>query len=236
MTSPKNFELLPSTMVSANSATGAIPLEPDRDFAQVTVEVSLLAADSKVDVYIETGPGTVGWQVVTALTGLASADTLQVNVVGCKARLRARYEVIGSVQLAIRGVTHQSYCTNKDIDTFSLPHAALAGMPADLKALACLAATDEAVSYLGSWFDLPLTAWSMALRMHVSNMAAYHAMKRRGFNPDADESIRLGYTDAIKWLQGPAKYDPEIEDTTPKESAETAYMISQPPRGWQLLR
>src|SRR5262245_66553032 len=62
-------------------------------------------------------------------------------------------------------------------------------------------ASAEALGYLGR-YTMPLVVWGDDIRGHVCRMAYWYALSRRGFNPEAasDIAVRLGYTDAVKWL------------------------------------
>jgi phage gp36-like protein len=136
------------------------------------------------------------------------------------------------LSFSLLGTSHQTYCNNQDLSDLAIPNVALGDIVPEVRANACLVASDEAASYLGQDHDMPLQSWGNALRLHTANMAVYHLMKRRGFNPEADEIIRLGYTDAIAWLKSGARTDKSIVDTTPEATSNAAYMVSRPARGW----
>lgn len=111
-----------------------------------------------------------------------------------------------------------AYATSLDLTALGISAAALASFPQGQQAQAIAAASDEADSYLGARFILPLTAWGQDLRKHVAAMAVYGLLAARGYNPDADENttIRDRYKDAVKWLENVAaeKATPVVTDSS----------------------
>jgi phage gp36-like protein len=234
MAAPKAITVLADQAVTAPAATGpTVDLGANRFYAKLVIEVSLLTVGESLAVILETSELGAGFNELARLASITQAGSFPLALVGCKAKLRARYELSAdSARLSVSGISHQTYCETANINTLSLPPAVLAGVEPDTLAEACLAATDEALSYLRD-YNLPLVAWGGALRLHTANMAAYHAMKRRGFNPENDPTIRMGYTDAIKWLQSYAASDPTIIDSKPEQPAQGAWIVSEQERGWQ---
>lgn len=93
-----------------------------------------------------------------------------------------------------------AYCTQAQL---TVPTGTLEDLSSEDLDAAIASASSMADSYLGQVFDLPLTAWGEDVRRAVAQIATYYAMQKRGFNPDSDDgaAIRLGYTDAMKWLE-----------------------------------
>lgn len=235
MTAPVTLVLLAAADRAAGSDVGdAKIIGSDRPIARFVVDVSAVAAGGSVTVTVETARNiNGGWTTVGTLT-LTDTGAKELPLSGLQGLVRIRYTVaVANVSFGVTCTSDQCYCTAQNVAELSLPPATLAKVPAIEQAIACLAATDEAVSYLAAVYDMPLTSWGNALRLHCSNMAAYHAMKRRGMNPDTDTTIRLGYTDAIAWLKGAARSDPTIVDSTPTVSGQGPYVTSQLPRGWR---
>jgi phage gp36-like protein len=108
------------------------------------------------------------------------------------------------------------YASVADLTTYGIPAAALSGVdPAALQA-AVTAACGRADSYLRNRYTLPLTAWDPVLTENVCWIAAWNALRIRGFSPDGiDEVIRDGYKDAIAWLTAIAtgKVTPVVTDS-----------------------
>lgn len=241
MTAPKDITLANALVVTdADQLSTAVTLGSERTFGRFfgkyTCDVSDITPGATLSVVLETADSASGYAPLVTLAPFTAPGAQDVAAIGCKKFVRAHFGISGvsgaSATVTFTGTSFLSYCTNKDITTLALPPQAVAGVPEIDKAEACLAATDEAVSYLGKFFDLPVVAWGGALRLHVANMAAYHLMKRRGFSPDNDPLIRAGYTDALAWLSKNAENDSEIEDNTPTVAPNSAYMVSNPPRGW----
>lgn len=233
--------LLAGRALTSEAGTGpTVVLGADRSYAMVTLDVDVFIPPA---VPLVTPALAVKFDTAASLTGnwaelytaTALAPSVQVfPLISCDFFLRARWTLTAGLTAshAITGTSYQLYAHGGDVKNTSLPKATTDGIPADILAWACLVATDEAASYLAKHKTLPLVSWNGALRMHVANMAAYHAMKRRGFDVDNDKLIRLGYTDALAWLAGPAANDPGIIDSTPTVSAQEAFMVSRPERGW----
>jgi len=96
-----------------------------------------------------------------------------------------------------------NYAVQSDLTVPVAAFAPLSGSDLD-KALT--RASQLADSYLANVFDLPLVSWGEDLRGAVASVATYFAMQKRGFNPDTEDAgaLRLGYSDAIKWLEAVA--------------------------------
>jgi len=229
--------LVPRAPVSSSGVGTTLSLEHDRFFAVVTLDVDAYAGDPDDDtltVSVETAEADLGAWTELASVVITAVGAQVVKLVGCKARLRARWVVEGAavVSFELAGTSYQTYSNNADLATLSLAAAALAGIAVDKQAEAVLAATDEAASYLAKGREMPILSWSRALRLHSSNMAVWHAMRARGFDPERDKAIRQGYEDALAWLKGAALTDPGIIDSDTTTSASSAYCVSRPERGW----
>lgn len=235
MTAPALHILKPAGEVTTAGIGDVANLGVDRGIVEVSVDVAAVGGDTDtVTVRFETA--------LTPVAGFVELDNLVVQAPGpymltldgCLAVLRVKWDLSGtSATFGVSAVAQQCYSTPLDMASYGLPASVLAKLSDEDRTAATLVATDEAASYLGTYFDLPLKSWGKALRMHTANMAAYHAMRRRGFNPDADPTIRMGYTDAIAWLKGTARNDPTLIDSDITTSAMGGYVISQPPRGWE---
>lgn len=65
---------------------------------------------------------------------------------------------------------------------------------------AILVASAEADDYLACRYTLPLTAWPVSLKKHVSAIAARNLMRNRGMNPESEEAFDRPANEAVKWL------------------------------------
>lgn len=134
----------------------------------------------------------------------------------------------------------QQYATRSDLETIGLNLIAFQNVSDPIVDAALLAASEEADNYMQARYrvlDSPLTAWGSDLKRLVCKIAAYTLMGVRGYNPDsgADVTIRLGYEDAIKTLQGVARQQVHL-NVTPSFVSGSPQQIPQvrsnSPRGW----
>jgi phage gp36-like protein len=233
MTQPLALRLKDMAAVTSAGQAPAVTLGAERSVARVTVDVSALAAGESVTLVFETALTEAGGYRALTNEVITQLGTHDFMLTGVQERLRVLWDVTAPATFGVTAISEQIYSSPADMQRLSLPATTLSRLTAADLAFASVVASDEATSYLGAHFDLPIKSWGNALRMHTANLAVYHAMRRRGFNPDADPLIRQGYVDAIAWLKGPASNDPSIVDTTPQQSSQTVYVVSDPPRGWQ---
>lgn len=128
-----------------------------------------------------------------------------------------------------------SYATPADLRALSVSADALAGIDDPTLQVAIDSASGRADGYLRSRYTLPITNVSDDLKQVVCDMAAYIALKVRGFNPEGNELLVKGWDDALKWLQQVASglVSPALGDSsggTPVPSAPV--VISNCRRGW----
>ena len=119
--------------------------------------------------------------------------------------------------------------------------------PAEVTA-ACVAASDEADSYMRGRFpvDTVATSWGTDIRMNVSFIAAWILLQARGFRPSAgaDETIRENYYKAVGdprgeqgngWFPGiqRQRVHPNIVfPTPPVPTFQMPQVATSCPRGW----
>lgn len=230
MTHPLSHTLKPAGAAPGDGSGEPVLIGPNREIVQVTVDVTQIT-DPLILIF-ETALSTASTFVEVSRVELAAAGPHQRMLSGCQAALRVRWTVAAPASFAVTAIAQQVYSNTDDLQKLTLPASTLAKLSDELRAQAVLAATDEAASHLGRSFELPLTSWGLALRLHSSNIAGYHAMRLRGFNPDADPTIRMGYTDALAWLDRTAPSDPTIIDSDVATKASSGYVVSDPPRGW----
>jgi phage gp36-like protein len=96
-----------------------------------------------------------------------------------------------------------AYATLADVYNLGVPQAAVAQITTAQQQAALDAANAEADGYLAGRFRLPLTSWSMDLKLHVCARAAYTMLVVRGYNPDdeADVNVLSRANQALKWLK-----------------------------------
>jgi phage gp36-like protein len=130
------------------------------------------------------------------------------------------------------------YAEIADLDNFGITGSALASLSTAQKNAALDRASDDMDSYIGNVYALPLTDWGNDVRSKCCDIAVYHLLARRGFNPDGkDQIVQDRYDNAIDWLKdiaaGRARLlAPAAVDQTPTTYDGGAYVVTRPRRGW----
>ena len=230
---------LHSLATETAAGTGAsVDIGQQRTCLRLDLIVESMTATSLAAV-VEHAPADAGpWLKIADLPTVTAAVTREAMVLYAKRFIRLRWTMVGAdAKFSVAGEAHTLFATPKDVSESSLPEKATEGLSQQTLAKACLAATDEAATYLNSAFDAPIDTWGAALTLHVSKMARYHVMDRRGYQPGGpDELIAKGYDDAIKWLTmvslGKIR-PPAIVDQSPTRNKNSARVSSRSSdRGW----
>lgn len=227
--------------LEASSGTGVpIDIGAQRSCLKLELVVAAITATS-LAVTIQHGPTASGpWEQLGLLPVLTAAVTRDAVPLLLNARrfIRASWALIGggNATFSLDGEAHTLFATPSDLADGALPARASSSLDPNVTAKACLAATDEAATYLNGAFDAPIQSWGAALTLHVAKMARYHVMDRRGYQPGGpDELIAKGYDDAIKWLTmislGKIR-PPAIIDPTPTRNKNSARVTSRCPGRW----
>lgn len=129
------------------------------------------------------------------------------------------------------------YAEEADLALYGPASGALEDIDSATKEAALDAACDVANGYLGNAFVLPITAHGADLTRHVVAIAVWDLMTGvRGMNPDgSDETIRMRYDDAIRWLERVAdgRLRPAgLVDSTPDVFEGASFVVTTPKRGW----
>lgn len=98
----------------------------------------------------------------------------------------------------------QSYATLDDLAEAGCPPAAFGSVAFTTQQRALQRASRFADSYLRDRYNLPLECpYDQGLVDAVVQIATWRLMQRRGFNPNdpGDASLRVGFEDAVKWLE-----------------------------------
>ena len=234
MANPLQVTLYDAGEVTASGSGPIVEVGPDREIAAFIMKVTDI--QGSMDLVLETNlTGGDDWTTIASAKQAGQPSGQELLSFYCSDFLRVSWSFPGGgnkrCTFTVKGVVNQSYIHEHDIEQ-AVPPNMFATIPKEVLGHAALDATDEAESYLRQWYGTPIVKWNHALRMHVAKMAFFHAMMRRGYNPDTiDVLIRQGYEDALAWLKGPARYA-DIVDSTPDEVETEAYMVSGPPRGW----
>lgn len=212
-----------------------------RTLLELTLDVSVMTGTSPaLAVVVEHSQTTADWALVGTFIAFAGIGAKNLVIPNARRYVRVSWTIAGtlpSITFAVTGVAHQLYTETSDLTQYGIPEIALEGVSAVDRALACLAASDEAAGYLASAFTLPMVAWDRDLRMHGANMAVYTLIRPRGYDPDSgqDTLIRDGYDRALKWLDRIAAgklRPPGMIDSTPEITEPEVWVVSQASRGW----
>lgn len=130
-----------------------------------------------------------------------------------------------------------AYATTTDLARLGLPAAALTGVSSTVQEAALDAASRLADSYLRARYATPLTSYGVDLTRAVCSIAAWDLLRVRGYDPNrgGDEAVRLGHTDAVKWLRDVSNGVAHLAGLTESESEswpEAIGVVSDDPRGW----
>jgi phage gp36-like protein len=197
---------------------------------------------AKLETLIQTAPTADGpWSQLAALPTVTAAVTRDdVVIVEAKRFVRIVWTITGSANFYVGGFAHTLFARPKDVTRFAFPAKASESVARDVMASACLAATEEAMTYLKGRFTPPILSWGMDLTKHVAKMAGFDVMSHRGFQPGGfDELIVKGRDDAIAYLKMVQKNDlqpPAIIDADPANvGTDDAYVIEQAESFWDTL-
>lgn len=134
-----------------------------------------------------------------------------------------------------------AYATRDELANLGVTAQALADVSDEAQDAALVAASELADSYLGSRFELPLTAWSSDIKRHVCAIASWDLLAgTRGFSPEAGSNVtvRMRYEDAIKWFEQVSKNQVTpagvVDSSAPASTRgpASAFATSAPKRGW----
>ena len=92
------------------------------------------------------------------------------------------------------------YATTSDLASVGIPAQALSGVSAGDQDAALVAASRLIDSFISSHVTTPMTTYGQDITQACVDLAAYRLMVKRGYNPDASQAFRLGYEDALRWL------------------------------------
>jgi phage gp36-like protein len=101
-----------------------------------------------------------------------------------------------------------AYCTVQDLIR-GINASAIASLSVSDKQWAIDVGAALMDGYFRARYGAPLTTWGMDSTLCNVRLALWQLMTQRGFRPEAgaDETIRLGYEDAIAWLKGVARQE-----------------------------
>lgn len=96
-----------------------------------------------------------------------------------------------------------SYITESELYALGLPRKGLRDVSSQDILVAIEGASRLVDSYLSKIYMLPLLTWGTEIKSATAKLAAYELMTTRGFagSSGADDPLRLGYEDKIRWLE-----------------------------------
>lgn len=134
------------------------------------------------------------------------------------------------------------YITLEEFETLATATSTtLSSLSDDKKEASILAVSRIADGYLRTQYTLPLTSYGEDLKQIIADMAAYHAIAKRGFNPANPEYaiLRQTYEDAESKLRmipmhkfRLAGIEDESTDPDDKQMFDAAIASSDEPSEW----
>lgn len=230
--------------LATESATGtgaAIDIGIQRSCLRLRLMVASLTGTSLV-VAVQTAPTSTGpWEQIGTFPMFSGILTRDILLVGSRQFVRVVWTLVGTaVTFRVIGEAHALLATPDDVAMFAFPSKAFETLDNTTLASSCLAATEEAATYLAGRFTFPLLSWGQDIVMHVAKMAGYQIMVRRGFQPQgADELIVKGRDDAIAYFRMISKneiYPPGLLDSdAPNVGVTDAYIIQPAVSQWDAI-
>ncbi len=227
----------------AASGTGAsvTDIGVQRTCLRLRLIVASLTGTS-LSVAVQTAPTSIGpWELLGQLPAVTAIGTKDVILVGARQFVRVAWTLAGTaVTFRVYGQAHALLATPDDVAVFAFPAKAFESIDSTTLASSCLAATEEAATYLAGRFTFPLLSWGQDIVMHVAKMAGYQIMVRRGFQPQgADELIVKGRDDAVVYFKMISKnelYPPGLVDSDlPNVGVTDAYIIEPAVSRWDAV-
>lgn len=229
-------------VTETSSGTGAaIDIGAQRSCLRLRLVVGSLNGSS-LACTVQTAPEATGpWEVVGTLPTVTAPVVRDALMLGARRYVRVVWTLVGTdVTFRVVGEAHALLATPDDVAMFAFPAKAFEALDPNTLASSCLAATEEAATYLAGRFTFPLLAWGQDIVMHVAKMAGYQIMVRRGFQPQgSDELIVKGRDDAIAYFRMISKneiYPPGLVDSdVPNVGVTDAYVVAPAPSQWDAI-
>lgn len=202
------------------------------------LRVRATAAVGAPQLIVETSIDGTNWLAEPWTIQVVAALDQDVWIWPVRRYVRARWVIASgeSITFDLAGAVHVLYAEPSDIAQFSLPEVAIAKIPIEDRAKACLEATAQAEGYVGGAYTLPLTRWGLDLRSNTARLAGATLLGHRGRVPQgADEAVFLARDNAMSWLKRLADgrlSPPDMIDSTPEVFEGGSVVASQPRRGW----
>lgn len=127
------------------------------------------------------------------------------------------------------------YITGAHILEFSLPELTVADFKPGTLEAAARASSNYANGFLRKRYSLGLKAWGEDLIQALCDHAAWHAMSRRGWNPEGNSNtdpLTTKFKLAMQWLADVRDYKIDPDITEGPNPVPTPRLTSAPLRGW----
>jgi hypothetical protein len=236
---PLDIELHASGAESAPGSGAAVDIGSTRSCVEIKLEVTALSgsAEPTLTVSVETSPtGAGSWKSIGQFSTTDQVGFEKLVFAGCERYVRAVWSFTGttpSATFVVSGQAHQLYA---DLGDLRLPDGSLDDIAATTQAAGLLRATGQAASALASSNTLPIVQWGADIRGAVKDIALYHIISDRGFNPDGPDAVIVKrHDDALAWFKEVAagRQQPDgLVDSTSEVFEGGSYAVSTPSRGW----
>jgi phage gp36-like protein len=235
MADAKTFELLASSEQSSSSTGEQVDIGQLRRAARL--EVNLAPVIGSPEVTIECRPTeTAQWHVALSVVATDSEREFFAGNLDRYVRARVDLDAGTTVQLGITLEAHTIYCSPGDITTYGLPKQALGDIDSEQLWSHCVAASVSAEDYIGSAYEMPLTAWPRSLAMHCARLAAANILRDRGTDPEGpDQTVFDTEKASIRWFEQIANgklRPPGFVDSTPETFDGGSVVVTNPTREW----
>lgn len=237
--------IAPHPLAAETAPTGQgapVDIGASRSAVKLALELTAISgAGESLVVSIQTSAdGVTGWRTVDSWSALTAVDKVQLCAADLSRWVRISWALAGtspSATFVVSGNAHQLFLQIADVTLSELPAKAITSVPKNVQANALIVASADGETAMASCFTLPIvTMTSVDVMQRLAQIAAYHIMKYRGFQPQgADELIVKAYDDAQAWLlrMSQAKIRPPgITDSAPTVYEGGAAVVTSASRGW----
>ena len=236
MANPLAITLHALGIESSSGQSAAVDIEAIRSAARLTLTITAVVGGAPT-ITLETSPdGTTGWRHVGGFTALGAAASEERSFDQCDRYLRVAWTVGTSATFSVAGDAHQLFVQRADVEA-EIGESALSEVEGNDYANALIKASCDIEDALAGAYVPPFSAIPLSVRQRGGAIAAFRALKQRGFDPDnpADALVLKGNDDAMSWLARVARgalKPPGIIDSTPATYEAAAAVVSNTARGW----
>lgn len=210
-----------------------------RSVCDLTITVDLVSGTSPtLDVTIETSADGTNWRAAGTHAQIIASGVYTVIVGSCSQYVRASWVIGGtdtpSFTFGVAGTGEVVYVTVPELASYGMSADVLDHIDDERRLRAVLSATATAASNLSAAFTLPLASWGRDVTSATARLAVYDLASTTE-RVAMDDTMVENKDDAMKFLMaiGTGRLRPTtIIDATPEVEEDSAYITSQPSRGW----